>query len=125
MVIPIAAVLTAVGGVSYLVEGRLAAGVFWLVAGLGLAALWLRRRPATRAGLGTVTPSLSVQFYGFFGAGLLFGIAMFGFAVVGLIREPVLWGVGGFGTAAANGYVIVRGTLNMRRLNRLKDARAE
>jgi hypothetical protein len=110
---PVAAALTAIGGISYLVEDRPATGAFWLAVGIVLMIVWQQRRRSA-----TATPSIVVQTYAFFGGAMVVGLAAIVLAALSVVHAPLLWGGVGVACVAVNGRMLVR----VRRSLRLRRA---
>jgi heme A synthase len=116
---PIAILLAAIWAILEFRRGRPVDGIYVLALGGFILFSYLRLR-GHAAGetqrISTVPVGLQFYgFYGFFGACVVVGMAVFVLAVLDVTHAGILIGVVGLIGAAVSGYTMIRGTQNVRR----------
>jgi hypothetical protein len=101
-------------GVQGLVAGNVASGVFLGALGFFTLVGVLRHWEGSRKDEKERLPFYMIKAYCFFGIGGICGIAMFLLAIMGNLREPVLFGVMGLCLAGIAAYVLVKSAIDRR-----------
>jgi hypothetical protein len=114
----IGAIVAVVSGIVELITGKLAIGIFLVAVGSATLGGVLRQLNLQRRGRNAVSSYQVMKAYAFFGGCSVGGAALFVFAVLGLVHEPLLLGFLGLVAAGGGTFMVVDGLRARRKSDR-------